>query len=199
MSSQNQMFGVMGGVGNPMMQGMMPGMMMPGMNPGMVPGMMPGMNPGMMPGLMPGLNPGMMPGMIPGMNHAFIPMKKPPLTEEQKRKIRYQGYLEGKKRALEKKKTLEAQNPKVNMSNNNQSQQPQPTNGEITVRFKKGSTITKIKMKADSMVAELIDAYFHKTKTKNGNFKFQGNTFTPTTPFTLTEAGLTDNSEIVVS
>ena len=54
-------------------------------------------------------------------------------------------------------------------------------------------------MKANSMVAELIDAYFHKTHTQNGTFNFQGNTFTPTTPFTLAEAGLTNNSEIIVS
>ena len=141
---------VFGGAANPQMN---PGMMNPGMmNPGM-------MNPNMMnPGMM---NPGMMPGMMP----------KAPLNEEQKRQLRIMGYEMGKKMALEKKKSLEAQKPKiVNTPVNNQ---PQPAKGNITVNFKKGGSVTKVTKDAESMVAELIDDYFHKTNTNNGLILFQ--------------------------
>ena len=165
---QNMVFG---GAANPQM-GMMPGMMNPNMmNPGMMnPGMMnPGMmNPGMMnQGIMPGLpgmmNPNMMPwiiGMMPGM------MPKAPLNEEQKRQLRIMGYEMGKKMALEKKRTLEAQKPKT--TNTPANNQPQPAKGNITVNFKKGGSVTKVTKDAESMVAELIDDYFHKT---NSNFR----------------------------
>ena len=76
----NPNFGVFGGANPGMMN---PGMMNPGMmNPGMMnPGMMnPSMmNPGMMNPWM--MNTGMMnPGMMP-----FMQIRKPPLTEEQKK------------------------------------------------------------------------------------------------------------------
>ena len=168
---QMPMFGVAGGAATPMMN----------------------------PQVMPFMNPAGMPGMMPGMNPFFNPMQKLPLTEEQKRYLRYIGYLEGKKRAQEELKKRQAQTPKVNIPANNSPQQRSNANEVITIIFRKGGNITKIKMKADKMVAELIDEYFHKTNTKNGKFNFNGNIFTPTTPFTLTEAGLTNNSEIFVS
>ena len=191
MNPQNPM--VFGGINNPQ-NGMNP-MMMPGIMPGMNPMMMPGMNPMMMPGMnpmmMPGMNPMMMPGIMPG-------VQKTPLTEQQKQQLRMQGYLMGKKMALEKKKTLEAQNPKptVNSSNINQSE---PASGNITIHFKKGGNITKIKRNAESMVAELIDDYFHKTNTTDGNFNFQGTVLTPLDTQSLAEAGLRNGSEIIVS
>ena len=49
------------------------------------------------------------------------------------------------------------------------------------------------------MVAELIDDYFHKTNTNNGNFTFQGNTLSPMDTQSLAEVGLQNGSEIRVS
>ena len=220
----NQMFGGVIGGGpnnlkamNPgMMQGMNPGMMQ-GMNPGMMqgmnPGMMQGMNPGMMkrmnsgmmpmmnPGIkMPMMNPGMMPMMNPGMmmpimNPGMMPFKiKRQLTEDEKRKLRIQGYLEGKRLALERKKQLDAQKPKINIPQNNQ-----PLKGNITVKFNKGGNITRITMDVEKMVAELLDEYFRKTGTQNGNFNFQGNALTINDASSLSEAGLKNGSVIIVS
>ncbi len=205
----NQMFGGVIGGGpnnlkamNPgMMQGMNPGMMQ-GMNPGMMqgmnPGMMQGMNPGMMKRMnsgmmMPMMNPGMMmPIMNPGM---MMPFKlKRQLTEDEKRKLRIQGYLEGKRLALERKKQLDAQKPKINIPQNNQ-----PLKGNITVKFNKGGNITRITMDVEKMVAELLDEYFRKTGTQNGNFNFQGNALTINDASSLSEAGLKNGSVIIVS
>ena len=205
----NQMFGGVIGGGpnnlkamNPgMMQGMNPGMMQ-GMNPGMMqgmnPGMMQGMNPGMMKRMnsgmmMPMMNPGMMmPIMNPGM---MMPFKlKRQLTEDEKRKLRIQGYLEGKRLALERKKQLDAKKPKINIPQNNQ-----PLKGNITVKFNKGGNITRITMDVEKMVAELLDEYFRKTGTQNGNFNFQGNALTINDASSLSEAGLKNGSVIIVS
>ena len=49
------------------------------------------------------------------------------------------------------------------------------------------------------MVAELIDEYYRRTKTKDSIFKFNGNFLTPIDTRTLCEVGLQDNSEIKVS
>ena len=187
----NPNFGVFGGANPGMMN---PGMMNPGMmNPGMMnPGMM---NPSMMNPCM--MNPWMMntgmmnPGMMP-----FMQIRKPPLTEEQKKNLRYMGYMMGKKMALERKKTTEAQNPKNNL---NYSCPAPVAKGNITIKFKRGGVVTSIKMNAESMVAELLDAYFHKTGTNNGTFNFNGNILTPNNPSSLNEAGLRNGSEIIVS
>ena len=221
----NQMFGGVIGGGpnnlkamNPgMMQGMNPGMMQ-GMNPGMMPGMNPGMMQGMNPGMMPGMNSGMMPMMNPGMMQMMnpgmmmsmmnpgmmmpimnpgmmMPFKlKRQLTEDEKRKLRIQGYLEGKRLALERKKQLDAQKPKINIPQNNQ-----PLKGNITVKFNKGGNITRITMDVEKMVAELLDEYFRKTGTQNGNFNFQGNALTINDASSLSEAGLKNGSVIIVS
>ena len=193
--------GMMQGMNSGMMQGMNPGMMQ-GMNPGMMqgmnPGMMQGMNPGMMKRMnsgmmMPMMNPGMMmPIMNPGM---MMPFKlKRQLTEDEKRKLRIQGYLEGKRLALERKKQLDAQKPKINIPQNNQ-----PLKGNITVKFNKGGNITRITMDVEKMVAELLDEYFRKTGTQNGNFNFQGNALTINDASSLSEAGLKNGSVIIVS
>jgi hypothetical protein len=221
----NQMFGGVIGGGpnnlkamNPgMMQGMNPGMMQ-GMNPGMMQGMNPGMMQGMNPGMMQGMNPGMMQGMNPGMmkrmnSGMMMPMMNPgmmmpimnpgmmmpfklkrQLTEDEKRKLRIQGYLEGKRLALERKKQLDAQKPKINIPQNNQ-----PLKGNITVKFNKGGNITRITMDVEKMVAELLDEYFRKTGTQNGNFNFQGNALTINDASSLSEAGLKNGSVIIVS
>ena len=200
--------GMMQGMNPGMMQGMNPGMMQ-GMNPGMMQGMNPGMmkrmNSGMMPMMNPGIkmpmmNPGMMPMMNPGMmmpimNPGMMPFKiKRQLTEDEKRKLRIQGYLEGKRLALERKKQLEAQKPKINIPQNNQ-----PLKGNITVKFNKGGNITRITMDVEKMVAELLDEYFRKTGTQNGNFNFQGNALTINDASSLSEAGLKNGSVIIVS
>ena len=221
----NQMFGGVIGGGpnnlkamNPgMMQGMNPGMMQ-GMNPGMMQGMNPGMMQGMNPGMMQGMNPGMMQGLNPGMmkrmnSGMMMPMMNPgmmmpimnpgmmmpfklkrQLTEDEKRKLRIQGYLEGKRLALERKKQLDAQKPKINIPQNNQ-----PLKGNITVKFNKGGNITRITMDVEKMVAELLDEYFRKTGTQNGNFNFQGNALTINDASSLSEAGLKNGSVIIVS
>ena len=54
-------------------------------------------------------------------------------------------------------------------------------------------------MKNDNMVAELLNEYFIKTNTKNGNFNFNGYTLFPNDIATLFESGLKNNSEIIVS
>ena len=221
----NQMFGGVIGGGpnnlkamNPgMMQGMNPGMMQ-GMNPGMMQGMNPGMMQGINPGMMQGMNPGMMQGLNPGMmkrmnSGMMMPMMNPgmmmpimnpgmmmpfklkrQLTEDEKRKLRIQGYLEGKRLALERKKQLDAQKPKINIPQNNQ-----PLKGNITVKFNKGGNITRITMDVEKMVAELLDEYFRKTGTQNGNFNFQGNALTINDASSLSEAGLKNGSVIIVS
>ena len=181
----NQMFGGVIGGGPNNLKAMNPGMMQ-----GMNPGMMKRMNSGMM---MPMMNPGMMmPIMNPGM---MMPFKlKRQLTEDEKRKLRIQGYLEGKRLALERKKQLDAQKPKINIPQNNQ-----PLKGNITVKFNKGGNITRITMDVEKMVAELLDEYFRKTGTQNGNFNFQGNALTINDASSLSEAGLKNGSVIIVS
>ena len=54
-------------------------------------------------------------------------------------------------------------------------------------------------MNADSMVAELIDAYCQKVNTKTGTFKFNGNDLSPQDPSSLAEVGLKNNSVITVT
>jgi hypothetical protein len=213
----NQMFGGVIGGGPNNLKAMNPGMMQ-GMNPGMMQGMNPGMMQGMNPGMMQGMNPGMMQGMNPGMmkrmnSGMMMPMMNPgmmmpimnpgmmmpfklkrQLTEDEKRKLRIQGYLEGKRLALERKKQLDAQKPKINIPQNNQ-----PLKGNITVKFNKGGNITRITMDVEKMVAELLDEYFRKTGTQNGNFNFQGNALTINDASSLSEAGLKNGSVIIVS
>ena len=132
-------------------------------------------------------NMAMMQGMMPQ-------MQKTPMTEEQKKQLRMQGYLMGKKMAEERRKQNAAKNP-----NPTPAVQEGPATGELTIKFNKGGSVTTIKMDAESMVAELINEYFVKSKTKSGNFKFNNNTLSTTDTSTLAEAGLKNNSEITVS
>jgi len=69
---------------------------------------------------------------------------------------------------------------------------------EITIKFNNRGNIIQIKMDASSMVAELINEYFEKTKLKKGTFKFNGNILNPMDVTLLGEAGFKNNSEITV-
>ena len=181
----NNMYGMgmngmnMNGMGmngmNPGMFGM--GMGMAGMNPGM--GMM---NPMVMGG---GFNPGI--GMNPMMGQG-INMSQ--LTPEQKR---YMGYLMGKEMALKKKKSL---GQSTETSSDNVSTPISPET-EITIKFKKSGTTKEIKMKAGSMIAELLGEYYEKTQNQ-GPFKYKGNTLNPEDCTSLLDNGMKDGDEIIV-
>ena len=196
-----QMMGMNGQIGgNGMNMGQMGQMGMMGMNPqmggnGMNMGQM-GMNPQMGQMGMMGMNPqmgqmGMMPGMM-GMMPGMMGMQKQPLTEEQKKQIKMQGYLMGKKMAEERKKNQQKKQKPAPAT-------PAPATGEITVKFKKGGSVTDVKLDVKSMVAELLNEYFTKSGTTNGTFKFNGNTLSPMDTSTLADVGLNNNSEIIVS
>ena len=181
----NNMYGMgmngmnMNGMGmngmNPGMFGM--GMGMAGMNPGM--GMM---NPMVMGG---GFNPGI--GMNPMMGQG-INMSQ--LTPEQKR---YMGYLMGKEMALKKKKSL-GQNTETSSDNVSTPISPET---EITIKFKKSGNTKEIKMKAGSMIAELLGEYYEKTQNQ-GPFKYKGNTLNPEDCTSLLDNGMKDGDEILV-
>ena len=181
----NNMYGMgmngmnMNGMGmngmNPGMFGM--GMGMAGMNPGM--GMM---NPMVMGG---GFNPGI--GMNPMMGQG---MNMSQLTPEQKR---YMGYLMGKEMALKKKKSL-GQNTETSSDNVSTPISPET---EITIKFKKSGNTKEIKMKAGSMIAELLGEYYEKTQNQ-GPFKYKGNTLNPEDCTSLLDNGMKDGDEILV-
>ena len=71
-------------------------------------------------------------------------------------------------------------------------------NRDVTIKFNKGGKIVEIKMSDESMVAELINEYFERTKTKEGTFTFDGIILSPTDASSLYYVGLYDNSEIIV-
>ena len=193
-------FGAMGGA-NPMM---MNPCLTPKMNPmaqqmqmGMNPFMMPQMNPmcqkqqfGMMnPCMMPQVNPFMMQG-------CMTPTGKRPLTEEQKKQIKINGYLVGKQMALQMRKSKQSKMPpkKVMPPKKNQ-----PTNGFINVQFKKGASTINIKKKADDMIADLLNDYFVKSHTTNGTFKYKGNILSPTDVTSLVQADVQNGAVIYVT
>ena len=149
-----------------------------------------GMNPGMMPMYMNtmGMNNMMMPNMMQNM---MMNNQKKPMTEEQKKQLRLQGYLMGKKMAEERKKKQAPQQAPV--------VEEGPVTGEITVKFKKGGSVTNIKMDAGSMVAELLNEYFEKAHVTSGTFTHNGQALSPTDTSTLSEAGFKNNSEVTVT
>ena len=71
--------------------------------------------------------------------------------------------------------------------------------GEITIKFNKNGDIIKIKMDERLMVAELLNEYFKKTNTMKCHFQFNEKTLKPCDTDSLAEAGLKNNSEIIVS
>ena len=91
---------------------------------------------------------------------------------------------------MKKRKEQQNKNKPKNKSSNNQNNTNENTgNKKITIEFKKTGTITKIKMKSDVMVAELIDEYFKKSFTTNSTFTFRGNDLQPDDCSSLNEAG----------
>ena len=72
-------------------------------------------------------------------------------------------------------------------------------NKEINIKLNKNGKIKYIKMRDHDMVAELINEYFVRTNTENGNFKFNNRNLSPVDTSLLWEIGLRDNSEIIVS
>ena len=98
----------------------------------------------------------------------------------------------GKKMAEERKKNQQKKQKPAPAT-------PAPATGEITVKFKKGGSVTDVKLDVKSMVAELLDSYFKKSGTTNGTFKFNGNTLSPMDTSSLADVGLNNNSEIIVS
>jgi len=113
------------------------------------------------------------------------------MTEEEKKQLRMQGYLMGKKMAEEKKKNMAPKQAPV--------VQEGPATGEISIKFNKGGSITTIKMDASSMVAEAINEYFEKSKTKAGTFTFNGQQLNPMDATTLAEAGFKNGSQVTVT
>ena len=127
-------------------------------------------------------------------NPAMMPFMMGMTQEQKNQYLRMQGYLYGKFAAQQ----LKMANP-VKASAPTQVIVQQPAKGELNIKFNKRGYIINIKMDADELVAILIDEYFKKSGTKNGKFMFNGNTLSPSDSSTLAEAGLRNNSEIIVS
>ena len=69
----------------------------------------------------------------------------------------------------------------------------------INVKFNKNGKIISIKMSNNCMVAELIDEYYQKTKTRSGTFKYNNEILKDYDTAALYEVGLQNNSEIIVN
>ena len=133
------------------------------------------------------------------MNPMMIKMKMNMMNQQQqnqyKQWVKLIGYKVGKLVALKNKKDQGI----TTTSSQTNNTPATPTNGEITVKFKKGNDIKSIKMKADEMVADLINEYFVKSGTTTGKFNFNGTELSPMNCEDLASAGLTDGSTITVS
>ena len=188
---------------NPMMgMGMNPMMGMNPINPMMGIGMNPmmGMNP--MNPMMMGINPMMGMGMNPmvmgggmGMNMNMMNKKQ---KEEYKKYLRYQGYLAGKRMAEEKKRREKVNNPTANLEVPEVNNTPVNSNSEITIKFIKAGNTTNIKMKANCMIAELLNKYSVKTGN-TGNFNYKGSNLDINDCSTLIEKGMKNGDQITVS
>ena len=201
MNDQLGKFGIQGGgVSNP--SGMNPMCQMPSINPLMMHQVNPMCQiPSINPLMMAQMNPmyqmqpiGIMnPCMMPQINPFMMKGGNMPLTEEQKRQIKINGYLVGKQMALQMKQ-LKKQQEKV-------ISPPiiQPDTGIISIQFKKGTSTINITMKSDEMVADLLNEYFVKSHTTNGKFNFNGNILLPTDVSSLSQVGLKNGSIIYVS
>ena len=126
--------------------------------------------------------------MMPNM---MMNMPRIPMTEEQKKQLRMQGYLMGKKwqKKEEKAKLLKhPQSLKINLPRQ-----------RLTVKFKKGGSVITIKMDAIEMVADILNEYFVKSNTQNGTFTYNGQNLSPMDTRLLSEAGFKNNCEIIVT
>ena len=201
MNNQLGTFGIQGGgVSNPC--GMNPMCQMPSINPLMMHQVnsmcqIPSINPLMMAQMNPmyQMQPiGIMnPCMMPQINPFMMKGGNMPLTEEQKRQIKINGYLVGKQMALQMKQSKKQQKKVISPPIN------QPATGIISIQFKKGTSTINIKMKSDEMVADLLNEYFVKSHTTNGKFNFNGNILLPTDVSSLSQVGLKNGSIIYVS
>ena len=116
--------------------------------------------------------------------------------ENFKSNITKMGYIYGKMIAEAKKQGEKTNKPA--------QEEPQPTENdasekEITVKFKKGSTITKIKISNNEMVALLLNNYFEKANVTTGTFTYKGNKLSLDDCTSLYELGMKNNDEIIVS
>lgn len=68
---------------------------------------------------------------------------------------------------------------------------------EITIKFNKRGSITEIKMKAGTMIAELLAEYYEKTKDK-GPFKYKGTILRSDDCSLLLDNGMQNGDEIIV-
>ena len=184
--------------------GMMNPCMMPQMNPMNQMGSMTprntfyGMNPFVMQKINPfcQMNPMCMMNNLCMMPRCSTPMGKRPLTAQEKQQIRINGYLCGKMMAKMKNQMNKSKMTNKTVVSNKFNQ---PAKGLISVKFIKGNSVIKIKMDAKSLVAELLNEYFLKSHTTNGNFKYNGQTLLPNDSSSLAEAGLNNGSVIYVS
>ena len=201
MNNQLGKFGIQGGgVSNP--SGMNPMCQMPSINPLMMHQVNPMCQiPSINPLMMAQMNPMyqmqlfriMNPCMMPQINPFMMKEGNMPLTEEQKRQIKINGYLVGKQMALQMKQLKKQQKKVISPPIN------QPATGIISIQFKKGTSTINIKMKSDEMVADLLNEYFVKSHTTNGKFNFNGNILLPTDVSSLSQVGLKNGSIIYVS
>ena len=183
MNPMNPMMGMGMNPMNPMMgMGMNPMMGMMGMNP---------LNPMMM-----GINPMMGMGMSPMVMGGGTMTKEQ--KEEYKKFLRYQGYLAGKRMAEEKKRREKGNNPTTNAEIPEVNNIPVNTNSEITIKFIKAGNTTKIKMKANCMIAELLNKYSVKTGN-TGNFNYKGSNLDINDCSSLFEKGMKNGDQITVS
>ena len=201
MNKQIGKFGIQGGgVSNP--SGMNPMCQMPSINPLMMHQVNPMCQiPSINPLMMAQMNPMyqmqlfriMNPCMMPQINPFMMKGGNMPLTEEQKRQIKINGYLVGKQMALQMKQSKKQQKKVISPPIN------QSATGIISIQFKKGTSTINITMKSDEMVADLLNEYFVKSHTTNGKFNFNGNILLPTDVSSLSQVGLKNGSIIYVS
>ena len=103
----------------------------------------------------------------------------------------------GKQMALQKKKQKEANNKKE--AKDKKQNEKGNEESKITIKFKKGGTKTDIQIKPSAAVFELIDEYCQKTNTTSGTFKFGTQTLDPMDCRALTEVGMKEGDEIIIS
>ena len=135
--------------------------------------------------------------MNPMMRKMKLNMMNQQQQNQYKQWLKFIGYKIGKLAAEKKKKDQGINTPSTETNNNIPA--ATSNDGEITVKFKKGSSITSIKMKANEMVADLINEYFVKSNTNSGTFTFNGRQLKPTDCEELNTVGLSDGSTINVS
>ena len=130
-------------------------------------------------------------GMKPNLN-----MMTPQQREEYKKQQRYLGYLYGKKMAEEKRKAQQGQN--AGKTETPVETKPQITpDSDVTIKFNKGGTITEVKVKGNSMIAELISEYYSKTNNQ-GPFKYKGRELKVEDCSTIIDNGMNNDDEITV-